>query len=266
MAWDMPGSLIRRAHVPRDLRAVTRIAAEHEIDPRQLGVEPAALREVWRAVKRLYASGIHPAIGICVRYRGEVLLDRAIGYASGNGPDDLVDAPKVVATPDTPFSILSASKPLAAMMMHLLAERGLIHLDDPVCEYLPEFARHGKEIITIRHSWCTAPLAVVPAEALDLDRLASPRRPPDHREFRPLRRAGCSPATPSPPALGELVRRVMGRDIRAVVRETLGGPLGMRWMNCGARGRRRGGDQLPDRAALSRALRAVFRRSSGRVQ
>ena len=96
-----------------------------------MGVRPEVLARVWDAVERLYRSGIHPAIALCVRYCDQVLLDRAIGYAAGNGPDDPPDTPKQVVTPDTPFSTLSASKPLAAMVMHLLAERRLLHLDDP---------------------------------------------------------------------------------------------------------------------------------------
>jgi len=217
---------------------VTRIAVEREVDPRSVGVRPDALARVWSAVERLYRSGIHPAITICVRYRGQVLLDRAIGYVTGNGPDDPPEAPKRVATPDTPFSTLSASKPLAAMVMHLLAERGLLHLDDPVCDYLPEFARHGKEAITIRHLLLhRAGLAFVPAEALDLDRLADPSMILETIcDFRPVFRPGrvlAYHAVSSGFVMSELVRRVVGTDIRSVVTDAICRPLGLRWLNFG---------------------------------
>jgi CubicO group peptidase (beta-lactamase class C family) len=234
----MPGSLIRRSRVPRDLAAVTRIAADREVDPRAAGVQPEALARVWSAVERLYRSGIHPAITICVRCRGRVLLDRAIGYATGNGPDDRPETPKRVATPDTPFSTLSASKPLAAMVMHLLAERGLVHLDDPVCEYLPEFARHGKEAITIRHLLVhRAGLAFMPAKMLDLDRLADPSGVLDSIcDLRPIFRPGrvlAYHAVSSGFVMSEVVRRVVGCDIRAVVTDAIRKPLGLRWLNFG---------------------------------
>jgi CubicO group peptidase (beta-lactamase class C family) len=234
----MPGSLIRRSRVPRDLAAVTRIAVEREVDPRAAGVRPEALAEVWSAVERLYRSGVHPAITICVRYRGRVLLDRAIGHATGNGPDDRRETPKRVVTPDTPFSTLSASKPLAAMVMHLLAERGLVHLDDPVCEYLPEFARHGKDTITIRHLLGhRAGLAVMPAKMLNLDRLADPEGVLDTIcDLRPIFRPGrvlAYHAVSSGFVMSEVVRRVVGRDIRAVVTDTIRKPLGLRWLNFG---------------------------------
>src|SRR5258705_2229181 len=101
---------IRRARVARDVERETTIRPGREADPRDVGVAPADLARVWRAVERLYGSGIHPAIQLCVRRYGRVLIDRAIGYARGNGPDDPSDGPKVLATPDTPFSALSASK------------------------------------------------------------------------------------------------------------------------------------------------------------
>lgn len=229
---------MRRSRVPRDLGAVTTIAREREVDPRALGVEPAAVHRIWAAAERLYASGIHPAVSVCVRYRGQVMLERAIGHATGNGPDDPPDAPKVLATPATPFSTLSASKPLAAMTMHLLAERGLLHLDDPVCEYLPEFGSHGKDAITIRHLLIhRAGLAIVPARALDLDRLADPALVLETIcDLRPTFRPGrvlAYHAVSSGFVMSELVRRVTGIDMRSFVAEVLCRPLGLRWMNFG---------------------------------
>jgi CubicO group peptidase (beta-lactamase class C family) len=270
MAWDMPGSLIRRSRVSRHLDAVTSGAIECEVEPRALGVEPAALRGVWGAVERLYRSGIHPAIAVYVRYRGRVLLDRAIGHASGNGPDDPADAPKRLATPETPFSTLSASKPLAAMMIHLLAERGLVHLDDPVAEYLPEFARYGKDAITIRQLLVhRAGLAFVPAEALDLDRLADPSLVLETVcNFRPVFRPGrvlAYHAVSSGFVMSELVRRVTGRDIRALVAETLTAPLGFRWLNFGVAPEDRGAvaTNYLTGPPVSGVVRAVFRRVLG---
>jgi CubicO group peptidase (beta-lactamase class C family) len=263
----MPGILMRRSRVPRDLDAVTRIAVEREVDPRALGVPPPAVQAIWQAVERLYRSGMHPAIALCVRRQGEVLLDRAIGFASGNGPTDPPDAPKRPATPDTPFSTLSASKPLASMVMHLLAERGLLHLDDPVCEYLPEFARHGKDAITIRHLLVhRAGLAFVPAAALDLDRLADPalvlETICDIEPASPPGRVLAYHAVSSGFVMSELVRRVVGKDIRTVVAEAICRPLGLRWMNFGV---------APEDCAavatnyltgppISQVVRALFRR------
>jgi len=46
---------------------------------------------------------------------------------------------------------LSAGKPIAAVAIAQLWEKGLLEPDDPVARHVPEFATRGKEIITIRH-------------------------------------------------------------------------------------------------------------------
>jgi CubicO group peptidase (beta-lactamase class C family) len=65
---------------------------------------------------------------------GQVVLDRSF-YC---GHDQL-------------FWIFSASKPFPALRIYQLVEQGLLTLDDPVAAHWPEFARHGKAGITVRH-------------------------------------------------------------------------------------------------------------------
>src|SRR6185369_451553 len=87
------------------------------------------------------------------------------------------DAAKVVATPDTPFGMLSAAKAVTAMVIHLLDERNLLRLDDPLCEYIPAFGAESKRWITIRHVLAhRAGLPSPPPEAMDLDLLDDPDR------------------------------------------------------------------------------------------
>ena len=140
----MPLSVVTRCRVPKDLASVTAINRAAEVAPRSVGVKPDGVAAIWRAVERLYRSGIHPAIQLCVRRHGEVVIDRAIGHAAGNGPDDPPHGRKLPVTPDTPFNIYSASKAVTAMVVHLLDQRRLLRLDDPVCEYIPEFGCHGQ--------------------------------------------------------------------------------------------------------------------------
>src|SRR5947209_4855586 len=52
--------------------------------------------------------------------------------------------------PDSLFWLLSTSKPFVALLVHLLAERGQLGLDEPVAAYWPEFGRNGKSGITVR--------------------------------------------------------------------------------------------------------------------
>lgn len=105
-----------------------------EAAPRQLGVARGAIDRVWERVVAAYRRGLYPAMQVCVRYQGRVLIDRAIGYASGAGPDDSPGAERVPVSLDTPFCIFSASKAITTMLIHKLDERGLLHVDDRVCE------------------------------------------------------------------------------------------------------------------------------------
>lgn len=241
--WFLP-SVVTRVRVPDDLESVQTIDYDAEIDSREVGVAPDAVEAIWAAALRWYRTGIHPAISVCVRVRGQIVLKRAIGYASGGGPDDRAGAPKVLATPETPFNAYSASKPMAAMVIHLLDQRHELHLDDPVCEYIPDFARHGKESVTIRHVLThRAGIPTLPEAALDLDLLEDVTN--RHAvallcDAKPTSRAGgrlAYHAVTGGFLLGEIVRRVTGKNIRTVIDDELGKPLGWRWMNYGVKRR-----------------------------
>ncbi len=229
-------ALITRSRVPAALGEVTTIGSE--VPPRDVGVYPASVDRIWHAAERLYWSGIHPAIQLCVRRFGQVLIDRAIGHAAGNGPDDPPDATKVPVTTTTPFNIFSAAKAVTAMIIHLLDQRDVIRLDDRVCEYLPEFAVRTKQWITIRHVLIhRAGLPNVPPGVMDLDRLDDPagivRLLADLRlTGRPGRQLAYHAVTGGF-ILGEIVRRVTGKTIRTVLDEEIRRPLGLRWLGYG---------------------------------
>lgn len=144
--------LARRAlhtsQIPEDLEAVTFRDAADE-NPAAAGVSQETVDALWRSVQSLYRTGVHPGIQISIRHRGEHVLHRAIGHASGNGPHDPRDAVKVPMTTDTPICYFSASKAVTALLMHMLAEQGLVNLMDPVSYYCPEFGVNGKRTITV---------------------------------------------------------------------------------------------------------------------
>jgi CubicO group peptidase (beta-lactamase class C family) len=234
--------LVTRGYVPESVEGVTSIAADREVDPPSVGVTPEAVTRVWTAVERLYRDGLHPAIQLCVRRRGQVLIDRAIGYARGAGPDDAPDAAKVAVTTETPFNAFSASKAVTAMVIHLLDQQHLLHLDDPVAEYIPEFAAHGKRSITIRHVLThRAGIPNIPPEAMRIELLDQPEEilrimcnaKPSTRAGRRLAYHAISGGF----VLGEVVRRVTGEDIRTVLARKILAPLGFRWMNYGVQPR-----------------------------
>jgi CubicO group peptidase (beta-lactamase class C family) len=84
-----------------------------------------------RVIELVEARGA--AAQLCVLHRGRVVLDHAVGCA----PSDL-------------FWTFSTSKPYTALLVHRLAERGKLDLDDPVAAHWPAFGQRGKDGITIR--------------------------------------------------------------------------------------------------------------------
>lgn len=234
---NVPGP-VRRSRVPRDLAAVTRVRPGVEVPAARVGLPADATEEVWEAVERVYRSGIHPAIALCLRRDGEVVLDRTIGHAVGNGPDADDRDPAVVCTPDHPFILASASKALTAMVVHLLDDRGLLHVDDRVCDYIPEFAAHGKHGITIGHVLAhRAGVPNLPREALDLDLLGDQQHVLAQlsaaRPIVPPGRFVAYHAVSGGFILGEVVRRVTGRGIDVILRDELLDPLGIRGLGYG---------------------------------
>lgn len=203
-----------------------------------MGLDRETVEHIWEAAVDLYLSGVHPGLQLCLRREGRVVLDRAIGHARGNGPDDPADSPKVPMTPGTPACIYSASKAVTAMVVHLLDERRQLHIGDRVSEYVPEYAQNGKEGTTIAHVLAhRAGVASMPDEALDLDsiddwdriiRMICEEKP----SIRPGRMLAYH-AVSGGYILGEIVRRVTGKTVREVLAEEILDPLDFRWGNYG---------------------------------
>jgi CubicO group peptidase (beta-lactamase class C family) len=223
--------------VPADLSGVTTVDFASETVPEAAGFRPGQVEAIWSAVEGLYETGISPAITFCLRRQGKIVLNRAIGHARGNGPDDSAATPKILATPDTPVCLFSASKAITAMLIHLLDERGLIDLLDPISHYIPEYGVNGKKNATIYH--LLAHRGGIPKlsgdfdpEMLyDLDAImrelcaARPVAPSGHRVAYHAITAGY--------IFGEIIERVTGMSVREFLREAVGEPMGMRFFNYG---------------------------------
>ena len=220
--------------VPASLGDVVNIA-DNEVNPEWLGLTERDRDVIWRAVEALYRTGAYPALSICIRRHGEILLNRSVGHVQGNGPGDS-DLP-VVATPDTPFCLFSASKAITAMLIHLLEERSQINLLNPVSYYIPEFAANGKKRITIQqilaHRAGIASFNDIDPEVLfDHDAIMNLiySAKPTNLHGREL----AYHALTGGYVLGELVQRVTGSDIREFLRVNVQEPMGFRNFNYGA--------------------------------
>lgn len=231
-----PLPFLARCRVAADLDSVTRIGHEDPLDG--AGVAASEIDEIWRAAQALYRTGATPALQLCIRRRGRIVLNRSLGHARGNAPDDPEDAEQVLATPGTPINVFSSAKLVAAMVIHKLDETGALHLEDRVAEYLPEFGTHGKKWITFRHLLAhRAGIPNLPSEAFDLDLLAHPEEVSRMVcELEPATRPGrlvSYHAISTGFVLAEVVRRVTGKTIREVLHKEVREPLGLRWLHFG---------------------------------
>lgn len=198
----------------------------------------ADVERIWQTIEDLYGTGLHPAVQVAIRHRGELVLNRALGIARSG----LKGA--VPCTVDTPFVLFSATKPLTALVVHLLEQDRLLLLDDPVAEYLPEFSRHGKGRITLRHLLShRAGIPDMPPEVMEGDVLSNPSLVvPLLAELKPRHEAGrlAYHALTAGPLLGEVIRRATGRSLRHHVQERISRPLGLERLSIGVPARRSG--------------------------
>ena len=163
---------------------------------------------------------LHIGAQLYVTLRGEVIADEAFGVAREG----------VAMTTDTLMLWLSAGKPVSAVAVAQVWERGLLELDDPVAQHIPEFAAGGKEAITVRQILThTAGFRAVLGHWEDkpwdqvIAAVCAARLEP---RWVPGETAGYHPLT-SWYVLGELVRRVDGRPFARYVREAIFEPAGM---------------------------------------
>lgn len=166
-------------------------------------------------------AGLHIGAQLYVSLRGQIVADAAFGAARPDGTPMRVDTLQVW---------LSASKPITAVAVGQLVDRGRIHFDDRVVQYIPEFAPNGKDAITIRHLLThTAGLRTIhtdwPRASWD-ETIATLCRAAMEKDWPPGGRAGYHAFT-TWYLLGEIVRRVDGRPIAEYLRAEIFQPLAM---------------------------------------
>jgi CubicO group peptidase (beta-lactamase class C family) len=222
---------------PKDLAEVTQFNPADEADFAAIGMSTEQKQAIWSAVESFYRTGISPALTFCMRRKGHIVFNRALGHARGNGPEDSPETPKVLAQPDTPMCLFSASKVVTAMLVHKLAEDHQLDLLAPVAHYLPAFAANGKQHVTTAH--ILAHRAGIPTlkgnfdteilfdtpQVIDILFNAKPSSRSGHRAAYHAVTGGY--------VLGELIRAITGKDAREYLREKIQDPLGMTYFNYG---------------------------------
>ena len=189
----------------------------------EVGMNPVAVQELQTLFLRQIDQGLHPGAGLAVYRHGRLAVDLWAGRA-----DDASGQPVAA---DTMFILYSSTKPLAAVCLHILWERGKLGWDDKVVDYWPQFAKHGKDAVTIRH--------------VLTHRGGFPETPPELSwdrwqdwDYVVECMENVIPDYPSGQVMayhprnfgwviGELVRRIDGRHIGVFLREEVLDPLGL---------------------------------------
>ncbi|MDP6588276.1 MAG: serine hydrolase domain-containing protein [Alphaproteobacteria bacterium] len=180
------------------------------------------------------ARQLYDGAEVIVARDGKQLLHSALGCAHRQSGRELRKADI--------FAVFSISKPITACLALQRVERGLVRLDTPVAEIIPEFAARGKAGITLAHLLCH--MAGMPATNPNLAL-------EDQGDLEQVVASVCGEALVSVlgervsyspimahAVIGELVRRLDGGRARLgdILARDIFAPLGMRDSALGMRG------------------------------
>jgi CubicO group peptidase (beta-lactamase class C family) len=210
--------------------------------PEEAGMLPERVERARELCARWVREGHTPTLGVCVARRGVIVLHEAFGVL-GPGPD----SPRLER--DAIFPVGSLTKPVTATLVMQLVEDGLLGLNRPAKDYLPELAGDGVEEILVHHLlthtsgyvWHSDP----PMTEHAMKKVAAGWKPPPRPEGQhPLvhemldlfwdaprvTRAGevMTYSNHNYELLAEILRRLTGRDLEPLARERIFDPLGMR--------------------------------------
>lgn len=186
--------------------------------------DDARLDRIEKLLERWVDDGDVPAATVVIGTSRETVRHFAVGHLEG-GSDKPLPA-------DPIFLIASPTKPITALAVLLLAERGELKLVDPVARYVPDFAPRGKRSVTLAH--CLTHTSGLPDQLPDNVELRARNAPPEEfvrrvceleLNFRPGRDVQYQ--SMGYLMLGEVVRTVTGRSLAEFLHEEFFGPLEM---------------------------------------
>jgi CubicO group peptidase (beta-lactamase class C family) len=207
-------------------------------DPEEAGMSAQRVRHVAQLAQSWVEQGITPALVVLAVRKGIIVLHEAFGRLTPD--DDSLPLPR-----DAIFPLASLSKPITATAAMILVEDGLLGLNRPVREYLPEFVGEGKDAVMVHHLLThTSGLRNEDINVHAVSKGAAPLLPVGEHEHTLPRLAEYLPARYDAPLwklpgtemsycnfgyemLGEIVRRVSGQPLQDVVRARICEPLGM---------------------------------------
>lgn len=243
--------------MPQDLADVVDIDTAAEVSPAQADLSPQSVKCIRDAFENLYRTGVYPMLSLCVRRKGEIVLNRSLGHYREDK----------LASLRTPVCLFSASKAVTAILMHLLAQQGKINLLHPVSHYIPAFAAKGKGSITVLQLLAhRSGIAKIP-EGTDVDMLydhdAALAMICDAPSTDTHARVQGYHAVTSGFIFNELIKVTSGLDAQQYLYRYIAKPMGMRYFRFGLNKRDQAGVAINtatglDSSLINRALESVL--------
>ena len=206
--------------------------------PEDVGMSSARIELVRKRARGWVDDGITPTLVVLAARRGTIVLHEAFGRM-GPGPEA---APADVSAI---FPLASISKVIAATSIMVLVDDGLVGLNRPVQDYLPEFVGEGKDRVMVHH-FLTHTSGFVDEDVVEHQESSRgkvripPAEPNEHPQLHeslwlrfdaPLSRAPGEQMSYSGAGgytmLTEIIRRVSGKNLAEFARERIFQPLGM---------------------------------------
>lgn len=203
--------------------------------PEEVGMSPKRIQRVFDLSNELLDKGNTKAIVMVAARKGVIVIHKAFGKLPNSQPIEL----------DSIFLIACLSKPIVATAIMILVEDGLVGINRPVAYYIPEFVGEGKDKVMVHHL-LTHTSGLIQG---DVDKHAEKKKgtfeiPIPEKNQHPLINENLSlrydvPLSMKPGTemsygslgyelLGEIVRRVSGKNIDDFTRERIFEPLGMK--------------------------------------
>ncbi len=200
-------------------------SALERVSPASQGIDEACLERLYGRIEAHIAAGWYPGATVAVARRGMLVAARTFGVARVA----TAVSPAVPPNEETMWLLYSQTKPVTSSAIWYLVERGQLRFHDTVADYLPAFAQHGKEKVTLHHllsHQAGFPNATVPSEAWEDHALLQDSVCNFTLEWEPGARVVYHGAS-AHWTQAVLMEAVTGQDYRQFIRDHILQPLGL---------------------------------------
>ncbi|WP_199615869.1 serine hydrolase domain-containing protein [Paenibacillus alkalitolerans] len=206
--------------------------------PEEAGISEQRIAALDAFADRMFAENITPAQAYVAARKGVIVAHRAVGKLTPEADSPPLDVNAL-------FPLCSITKIFTAAAIMILVENGLIGLNRPVADYIPEFQGEGKDAVRVHHL-LTHTSGIRPEDLWEYKRKVAAEavippceeneNPEIHREIY----LGCGVPLARKPGevmaylgfgyelLGDIVRRISGLSYPEFMKRNLFEPLGMK--------------------------------------